>query len=225
MSRMERVPESTELMTDAEQAQAYAGADLRRFNSTLPEEFQRHFAHFTGGRVLDLGCGTADITIRLAQACPGMTLVGVDGSPAMLELGRNAIEEHGLQARIELRQGYLPDANLEADAYDAVVANSLLHHLAEPDVLWRTIRDCARQGAPVLVVDLVRPDDPEQARALVEAYAGKGREIVKQDLFNSLCAAYSVEDVRGQLREAGMSWMQVEAVSELQWKAWGWVSR
>ena len=139
----------------------------------------------------------------------------------MLELGQGYLRESGLETRIELRRGYLPNAGLEAHAFDAVVANSLLHHLAEPADLWRTVRRCARPGSPVMVVDLIRPDGPKEAHALVERYAQRGHPRVKQDLFNSLCAAYTVEDVRGQLDEAGLAQMQVEAINELQLKVWG----
>ena len=218
---MERVPESVELMLCADQAHAYGTADLSRFNRTLIEEFQRHFGKLRQGRVLDLGCGTADIAVRLAAACPDITVVGIDGSPAMLELGRGYVQANDLAARVELRLAYLPHAGLEIGRFDAVVANSLLHHLADPADLWRTIRSCAQPGAPVMVVDLIRPADPEEARALVEMHAGRGHPLVQQDFFNSLCAAYTVEEVRHQLHEEGLTEMQVEAVSALQLKAWG----
>ncbi len=218
---MNRVPEYPELMLDSEQAHAYGTADLSQINRTLIEEFQRHFNGFRSGRVFDLGCGTADIAIRFARAFREASVVGIDGSPAMLELGRSNVNASNLQARIELRLGYLRDAVTQAGRADAVVANSLLHHLAEPADLWNTVRACALSGAPIMVVDLIRPVDPDDARALVEKYAGRGHPLVKQDFFNSLCAAYTIEDVRSQLREVGLTGMQVEAVSELQIKVWG----
>lgn len=221
MKAMERVPEPEELMLDAEQAKVYGGADLTSFNQTLLTEFQRHFADFRAGRVLDLGCGTADIALRFAGAYPETELLGIDGSAAMLELGQSAVRAQGLEARIALREGYLPLTDLETASFDAVLANSLLHHLADPEDLWRTIRLCARPGAPIMVVDLIRPGDLSEAQSRVEKYAERGHPLVRRDLFNSLCAAYSVENVREQLRQSGLPWMQVEAVSELQMKVWG----
>jgi len=93
--------------------------------------------------------------------------------------------------------------------------------LSDPADLWSTIKNCIRPGTAVIVVDLVRPDDPAEAMRLVKEYAGRGHPVVQQDLYHSLCAAYTVDDVRLQLRDAGMGWMHVEAVSELQMKAWG----
>jgi 2-polyprenyl-3-methyl-5-hydroxy-6-metoxy-1,4-benzoquinol methylase len=218
---MDRVAEPHELMLSADQAQAYGTADLTRFNGTLPEAFQQHFASFSAGTVLDLGCGSADISIRFARAYPAAKVVGVDGSPAMLAFAQECVEKSGLGARIELRHGYLPQASLELGTYDAVVANSLLHHLCNPADLWSTIRNCVRPGTAVMVVDLIRPEDAAEATRLVKEYAGRGHPVVQQDLYHSLCAAYTVEDTRQQLHDAHMRWVHVEAVSELQMKAWG----
>lgn len=221
MRSLERTPEPLELMLGAEQARAYGASNLSRLNGTLMSEFERHFNGFQEGRVLDLGCGTADIAMRFAEIYPKAMIVGIDGSPAMLEMGREFITARGLQSRIDLRLALLPISGRDAEEFDAVVANSLLHHLSDPFDLWSTIRACARPGAPVMVVDLIRPAGPEEARALVEKYAERGHPLVREDFFNSLCAAYTVEDVRGQLQGAGLTAMQVQAVSELQFMAWG----
>jgi hypothetical protein len=39
----------------------------------------------------------------------------------------------------------------------------------------------------------------------VEAYAGAEPEILRRDFFNSLCAAFTPDEVRAQLREAGLA--------------------
>ncbi len=221
---MERIPEPLELMLDAGQANAYASADLSCFNGALVQEFQRHFAEFRTGCVLDLGCGTADISVRFAEAYPGATVIGIDGSPAMLEVGRQFVHDRGLASRIELRRGYLPQAGFDAGKFDAVLANSLLHHLADPRDLWNAICACARSGAPVAVVDVLRPADVEAARALVQKYAGRGHAVVQEDFFNSLCASYTVDDVRQQLRATDWEGIQVETLSEVQWVAWGFAA-
>jgi cyclopropane fatty-acyl-phospholipid synthase-like methyltransferase len=218
---MDRIAEPNELMLSADQAQAYGTADLTRFNGTLLDAFQLHFAGFSSGSVLDLGCGAGDITMRFARAYPAAKVVGIDGSPAMLAFARGCVELSGLASRIELRHGYLPQDSLAFGTYDAVVANSLLHHLCDPADLWRTVKNCIRTGTAVIVVDLVRPDSPAEAARLVQEYAGRGHPVVQQDLYHSLCAAYTVQDTRRQLCDAEMGWMHVEAVSELQMKAWG----
>src|SRR5262249_42710247 len=128
---MERVPEP-ELMDDQEQAAAYAAADWSESHGKIPGYFRDRFPDFVRGRVIDLGCGPGDVTIRFARAFPEITVLGVDASDAMLSYGRRHVSDIGLDSRIILEKRYLPDATLEIPAFDAVISNSLLHHLEDP---------------------------------------------------------------------------------------------
>lgn len=211
---MERIPEP-ELMTDAEQAAAYAGADfeephghfIRLFKARFPDEV-------IDGAVLDLGCGPADIAIRFARAYPRCTVHGVDGAAVMLAPGHRRLREEGLQARVQLIHGYLPGAALPLRHYDAVISNSLLHHLHDPAVLWQTLWCHARSGAPLFVMDLCRPADRASAEALVEEYAADEPAILRRDFLHSLLAAYRVEEVAEQLRQEGLATLAAEKISD-----------
>ncbi|HCA26776.1 MAG TPA: SAM-dependent methyltransferase [Betaproteobacteria bacterium] len=216
---MERIAEP-ELMDDAAQARAYAGADFCEAHQAFVGYFQARFPHFAAGRVIDLGCGPADVALRFARAYPGVEVVGVDGAAPMLEWGRRAIAAAGLAGRVRLEKIRLPSAALTA-AFDAVISNSLLHHLADPAVLWRTIRQASRPGAPVLVMDLMRPADAAGAKALTARYAGGAPGVLQRDFFHSLRAAYRPDEVRAQLDAAGLSDFSAAAVSDRHWLAWG----
>ncbi|SCZ66292.1 class I SAM-dependent methyltransferase [Thiohalomonas denitrificans] len=210
---MERVPEP-ELMDEAEQARAYAEADFEapheRFVELLNDAFGSEALR---GCVLDLGCGPADITIRVARHHPACTLHGVDGAPAMLQLGKAAIARSGLEQRIRLIEGYFPGADLPRRHYDAVISNSLLHHLADPMVLWEAIAVHGQPGAPIFVMDLMRPASREQAQRLVDTYASGEPEVLRHDFYHSLLAAYRPEEIEQQVKTAGLS-LQVRAVGD-----------
>src|SRR5215510_10144680 len=124
---MERIPEP-ELMDEQEQAAAYAAADWSESHGKIRGYFRERFPQFNRGRVIDLGCGPADVTIRFAKAYPDITLLGVDGSESMLGFGRPHVRAAGLDSRIMLENYYLPAAALETRTFDAVICNSLLHH-------------------------------------------------------------------------------------------------
>ncbi len=210
---MQRITEP-ELMTDPAQAQAYAEADFSVPHDAFVAYFAARFPDFRAGRVLDLGCGAADVTLRFARAYPDAEIVGIDGAEAMLALGRAAIARANGTDRITLRCTHLPDSTLEHQAFDAVISNSLLHHLAAPEVLWQTIQHAAKPGAAVCVVDLLRPHTCEAATRLLELHAGAAPEILRRDFFNSLLAAYEIEEVRAQLRAATLPQFQVDLVSD-----------
>jgi SAM-dependent methyltransferase len=217
---MPRKPEP-ELMAGEEQAYAYSWADFTELNSVMVARFQSAFPSFRSGVALDLGCGTADMSIRFAEGYPDLRLVGVDGADAMLAYADRAIAGAFLSDRIELQKWVLPDTVLESRTYDAVIANNLLHHLSDPAILWRTAAKCSKAGAPVMVMDLRRPQDEQEARSLVARYAHRALPILKDDFFRSLCAAYTVGEVRDQIASFGLRGFQVEEVGDCQWLAWG----
>lgn len=213
---MKRLPEP-ELMEDPEQALAYARADFADVNQGFVDRFRSAFPELTTGSVLDLGCGPADIPIRLARARPGVTITAVDGSDAMLALARKAVADAGLGDRVRLLQARLPGLPLPARSFDAVISNSLLHHLPEPSIFWEEVMRLGKPGAAVLIMDLFRPDSLERAREIVEAASANEAPILKEDFLNSLLAAFTLEEVREQLAASHLSPLRPEIMSERHW--------
>ncbi len=211
---MERVPEP-ELMTGAEQARAYAEGDFDAPHSMFIELLRQRVADLPPqGTALDLGCGPADITLRFARAFPRYQVHGIDASPSMLEFGYAAVKRASLGERVQLFAGYLPGAALPRSDYDLVMSNSLLHHLADPAVLWREVCARGRAGAAVFVMDLLRPETLDAAVALRDEYAADEPEVLRQDFYNSLLAGYRPDEVADQLADAGLGHLAVEIVSD-----------
>jgi SAM-dependent methyltransferase len=211
---MERIPEP-ELMNDAEQAAAYAFADFEEPHSRFIELFRETFPDdVIDGAVLDLGCGPGDISIRFARAFSGCVVHGVDGAAAMLVHGRSRLEREGLLERVRLMEAYLPGAELPLSGYDAVISNSLLHHLRDPMVLWHAVKQYAKPDAPVFIMDLLRPAGREQAQSLMDEYAANEPDILRHDFFHSLLAAYRADEVAEQLRAAGLDSLSVRQISD-----------
>lgn len=207
----EREPE---LMDDPAQALAYAQADFTAPHSAFVQTFAQHFPDFHGGQVIDLGCGPADITLRFAQAYPAVEIIAVDGAPPMLDLAAKAIAEQGLSRRIQLIKAYLPDSSLTASRFDAVISNSLLHHLADPLTLWTTIAALAKPQAPIFVMDLRRPRSIGELNQLMETYAAGSPPILRRDFYHSLRAAYQLEEVEEQLVTLGMPELRVRELGD-----------
>jgi ubiquinone/menaquinone biosynthesis C-methylase UbiE len=218
---MERTAEP-ELMNEQDQAAAYAAADWSESHGKIPGYFRERFPNFASGRVIDLGCGTADVTVRFAKAFPKTAVLGVDGSEAMLAFGRNRVRDEKLETRVRLEKRYLPDPALQKRNFDAVICNSLLHHIADPVSLWRTAVFCCKSGAPVLMVDLLRPPDQDAAVRLVNENAKDAPPVLKRDFIASLHAAYTVEEVTKQLRAANLTNFQIDRVDELHFVGWGY---
>ena len=211
---MQRITEP-ELMNDEAQALAYAQADfdephdmfIQVFKDTVPKTEVSNY-------ILDLGCGPADISIRFAQAYPDCEIDGLDGAPRMLAQGKLSIQKAQLQDRIHLIEGVLPGANLSRDNYAVIISNSLLHHLHQPDVLWESIKQFGMPGSRVFIMDLMRPETEKVARELVDLYAGEEPQVLREDFYHSLCAAFLPEEIQSQLALAGLSHLEVKILSD-----------
>jgi SAM-dependent methyltransferase len=200
--RMDRILEP-EIMDGAAEADAYARADFADSNQWYADHFVAEYPDHLRD-IVDLGCGPADVTVRVARLAHHGHIVAVDGSAAMLEFAGKAIHSARLSQRITLHLGRLPGLSLPEHHFDAVLSKDMLHHLPDPQALWSEVRRLGKPGAAVFVMDLVRPDSPLEAREIVERVAGKEHPVLKEDFYNSLCAAFTVSEVRSQLASAGL---------------------
>ena len=113
--------------------------NIRRYNPDMKTEL-----------VLDLGCGTGRMTLELGRR--GYDMTGVDLSPEMLDLAREAAEEAGLSDKmlwllqditdfelygtVELAVSCLDTLNHLTDAADLRRCLSLVHNYLVPDGLF-----------------------------------------------------------------------------------------
>src|SRR2546428_1314782 len=179
-----------ELMEDEAQVLAYAAADFEEDNQGFLDRFREYFPEFTEGHILDLGCGPGNMPVRFARALPSCRITGVDASEPMIGLAGVAVKQAGLADRITFRCERFQGVSL-VEPVDAAVSNSLLHHVPNPLQFWYRLRQLVKPDSPVLVMDLLRPDSPEEAQAIVNRYAAKEPEILRRDFYNSLLAAVS----------------------------------
>ena len=211
---MKRIIEP-ELMSDKEQAIAYANANF--------EEPHNHFLELLrysiekkiifSGNVIDLGTGTADIAIRLAKTYPSFNIDAVDGSISMLHEAKKAINKANLRNRIKLVHTLIQETVIMEKEYVVVMSNSLLHHLHNPMDLWDLVKKM--KGTPIIfIMDLARPKNKEVVEELVNKYAREEPKILQRDFRNSLKAAFTPDEVTSQLQHAGLSSLKVSTVSD-----------
>lgn len=85
-----------------------------------------------GERILDLGCGTGDLSSEIAVA--GAAVLGVDASAEMIEAAR--VKYPDLSFTVDDARAFRPDEH-----FDAVFSNAALHWIKEADEVARTVRE------------------------------------------------------------------------------------
>lgn len=103
-----------------------------------------------GDRALDVGCGTGDEVIALAEELgPGGRSVGADASATMVAEGRRRALAEGLPATfVQADARHLPFAD---GSFDGVRAERLLQHVPDADGALRELVRVARAGARIVI--------------------------------------------------------------------------
>jgi ubiquinone/menaquinone biosynthesis C-methylase UbiE len=95
------------------------------------ETFRQHVLELAAlkgdERLLDAGCGTGMMALRIAARYPGCTVHGIDLSPKMIAAARRDAETQGLA--VDFRVGSITDLPYPGDSFDVVITNILYHHL------------------------------------------------------------------------------------------------
>ena len=92
----------------------------------------RYLAMGTGEVGLDLGAGTADLSIAvIRRSGAGTRMIGMDITPEMLELGKAKVARLGLQDRIELRVGDAEQIDLPDNSVDGCCSAFTMRNLTD----------------------------------------------------------------------------------------------
>jgi len=161
-------------------------------NSTVAIDdlhFPPVYAHLSGLRVLDIGCGTGRHTIRLARA--GNRVTGIDLSPGMLAVAREKLSS----LDVALIEGDVLTAP-PPGAYDAVVTALVLEHIAEPAAFFARVAELLVPGGGFYISEI----HPDRIAGGTQAnFIDADGQAVKLQSF-----AHSEADIRGAATEAGL---------------------
>jgi len=172
--------------------------------------------------VLDLGTGTAQIPIELCQRTEDVRVMAADAAVSMLDLARLNVEISGLRERIQLDQADAKRMAYRDHMFDAVISNSIVHHIPEPREAFRESIRVTKRGGLLFFRDLVRPVDQEEVNRIVDTYAAGCNEHQRGLFRDSLHAALTVDEVRALVAEFGFTADSVQKTSD---RHWTWSAR
>ncbi len=118
----------------------------------------RYLALGTGETGLDLGTGTADLSIAVIRASgPGTHMIGMDITPEMLEQGKLKLARMGLQDCIELRIGDAEHIDLPDNSVDGCCSAFTIRNLTDLRQGFREMLRVVRPGGHVACLEINHP--------------------------------------------------------------------
>jgi len=129
--------------------------------SMREETFKRRLLGYAtiapGHHVLDLGCGTATLTILTKRLHPQAEVIGLDGDPKILEIAAGKIARAGLDITLDCGMSF--DLPYPEGSFDRVLSSLMLHHLTRADKV-RTLLEVfrvLRPGGELHIADWGKP--------------------------------------------------------------------
>lgn len=120
-------------------------------------------------RLLDVGCGTADLCLEMARLRPQARLVGIDHSPQMLALGAEKLRRAGRLDQVTLREGSAYALPCDRAGFDGVITAFCYRNLHQRPLFLAEARRVLRPARPLAILELTRPSSPT-LRLLHRAY-------------------------------------------------------
>lgn len=133
---------------------------------------------FDGARVLEIGCGTGNLTTRVHRTRPSAVVTGTDPDPRALDRARRKLRN---VSAVRLEQGYAQALDYADGAFDLVLSSMMLHHL-DHDVKAAAVSETfrvLRPGGSVHIVDIVghRMGVANDAEVILDLLRSSGFEV------------------------------------------------
>ena len=210
-----------EVMDSAQEAIDYDTMDHTEVNRAFVDDLLA-FAQFENSpvtelRVLDVGTGTAQIPVELCGRQLSLHVTGVDLADEMLKVGRQNVTAAGFAQNITLERVDAKQLPYAAGTFDAVISNSIVHHIPDPLQVIAEMARVVRAGGVLFVRDLLRPDDEAELEQLVSTYAADTNNEQRQLFRQSLYAALTIAEVKSLLATAGLPAQWCAQTSDRHW--------
>jgi ubiquinone/menaquinone biosynthesis C-methylase UbiE len=100
--------------------------------------------------IADIGCGSGEISARLARRYPDARVVGVDVLPAWITFARRAYST--LAPRLSFQQGDAFDLRFANDMFDLVVCRHMTQAVPQPELALRELVRVCKPGGWIHLV-------------------------------------------------------------------------
>lgn len=129
------------------------------------ERWHREFVKYTGlkpgMRNLDVACGTGDLSmLTAAQVAPDGSVIGVDISEGMLEVGRRRVAASPYASMIDLRWGNAMKLEFEDATFDCVTIGWAMRNVKDIPTVLKEMNRVLKPGGRVVCLEAAKPRNP-----------------------------------------------------------------
>jgi ubiquinone/menaquinone biosynthesis C-methylase UbiE len=157
-------------------ATGYFGSMVESYDSLIHRAVPRYdemiarlldYLPTSAERVLELGSGTGNLSLQLADLLPRAELTLVDGSDEMVAVVRSRVADSPSRAtsRITYVESRFEDLDFPAASFDLVVSSISLHHVEDKARLYARVRSFLKHGGRFCFADQLR-GEPESNHQL-----------------------------------------------------------
>lgn len=129
----------------------------RRWRRRTAQALALEHADGADARVLDLATGTGDLALAILRRWPRARVVGLDPSPAMLDLARDKGERRGLGEQLSFGQGVAEELSFDDGSFEAVTIAFGLRNVPDRERALAEMARVTRAGGRVCVLELGEP--------------------------------------------------------------------
>jgi ubiquinone/menaquinone biosynthesis C-methylase UbiE len=108
------------------------------------------------GTIVDVGCGSGNLLIKLAKKFPKHEIIGVDLSDEMLEAAKKRIEKKGNPSEIKCTHGSANDLPFDENSVDYIISSLSLHHWVNPLVALQEMYRVLKNNGYLVIFDFRR---------------------------------------------------------------------
>ena len=118
-------------------------------------------------RVLDIGCGTGNLTVLAAKRYPKAAVVGLDPDPAVLDRARKKAARKKVTASFD--QGFAEELPYPDASFDVVVCSLALHHVVQEQRIpvLREVARVLRPGGSFQLLEMAKDDSARPVNRMV----------------------------------------------------------
>lgn len=139
------------------------------------------------GDLVDLCCGTADISKKFKSYFPNLEVVGYDESFEMISEANTT----------DITFVNKPIQSINR-VFDNIISNNAYHHFDNVDEFWRVVNCISHSKSKILISDVIRPTDEEDVLQIVNDVLGPN-SIFETAFTLSLTSAYTEDELKNHI--------------------------